>query len=48
MAPFDGEKEGQYEGLDESIVIMHVMDEVRRQNNLTYPEKIETMETVEL
>lgn len=38
----DGRKEGQYESLDESLVIMRVMDEVRKQNDLVYPEKIET------
>ncbi|KAK4493964.1 hypothetical protein PRZ48_015150 [Zasmidium cellare] len=40
----DGRKEGQYESLQESLVIMKVMDEVRKQNNLVYPEKIETTE----
>lgn len=38
----EGRKEGKYEGLEESIIIMEVMDEVRRQGNLEYPEKIET------
>lgn len=38
----EGRKEGRYEDLAESIVIMEVMDEVRRQGGLTYPEKIET------
>lgn len=38
----DGRKEGQYESLQESLVIMKVMDEVRKQNNMVYPEKIET------
>ena len=38
----EGRKEGKYEGLDESILIMEVMDEVRKQGGLTYPEKIET------
>lgn len=38
----EGRQEGQFEGWDESIVIMEVMDEVRRQNNMVYPEKIET------
>ncbi|KAI5360877.1 putative gfo/Idh/MocA-like oxidoreductase, NAD(P)-binding domain superfamily [Septoria linicola] len=38
----DGRKEGQYESLNESLVIMRTMDEVRRQNKLEYPEKIET------
>ncbi|PVH97146.1 NAD(P)-binding protein [Periconia macrospinosa] len=38
----EGRKEGKYESLAESILIMEVMDEVRKQGNLTYPEKIET------
>lgn len=38
----EGRKEGQYEGLEESILIMEVMDEIRRQGGLKYPEKIET------
>lgn len=38
----DGRKEGRYESLQESLVIMKTMDEVRKQNNLVYPEKIET------
>jgi predicted dehydrogenase len=38
----EGRKEGKYEGLEESIIIMEVMDEVRRQGGLTYPEQIET------
>ncbi|KAF2015818.1 NAD(P)-binding protein [Aaosphaeria arxii CBS 175.79] len=38
----EGRKEGKYEGLEESVVIMEVMDEVRRQGGLQYPEKIET------
>ncbi|KAF2645726.1 NAD(P)-binding protein [Massarina eburnea CBS 473.64] len=41
-AVVEGRKEGRYEGLAESILIMEVMDEVRKQGNLTYPEKIET------
>lgn len=40
----DGRKEGQYESLEESLAIMRVMDEVRRQNDMKYPEKIETVE----
>ncbi|KAF2723167.1 NAD(P)-binding protein [Polychaeton citri CBS 116435] len=40
----DGRKEGRFESLQESSVIMKVMDEVRRQNGLVYPEKIETTE----
>ncbi|SMQ48358.1 unnamed protein product [Zymoseptoria tritici ST99CH_3D7] len=38
----DGRKEGRYESLEESLTIMRVMDEVRRQNGLVFPEKIET------
>ncbi|PSN64878.1 oxidoreductase domain-containing protein [Corynespora cassiicola Philippines] len=38
----EGRKEGKYEGLAESILIMEVMDEVRKQGGLVYPEKIET------
>lgn len=40
----DGRKEGRYESLEESLVIMKVMDEVRKQNGMVYPEKIETTE----
>ncbi|EMC92855.1 hypothetical protein BAUCODRAFT_264297 [Baudoinia panamericana UAMH 10762] len=38
----DGRKEGRYENLEESLVIMRVMDEVRQQNGMKLPEKIET------
>jgi len=38
----EGRKEGKYESLEESIVIMDVMDEVRKQNGMTYPDKIES------
>lgn len=38
----EGRKEGKYESLQESIVIMETMDEIRKQNNMTYPDKIET------
>jgi hypothetical protein len=44
----EGRKEGRFESLDESVLIMEVMDEVRRQNGLTYPEKIETTERLDL
>lgn len=44
----EGRKEGKFEGLDESVLIMEVMDEVRRQNGLSYPGKIETTEKVSL
>ncbi|KAK5128557.1 hypothetical protein LTR85_003228 [Meristemomyces frigidus] len=40
----EGRKEGKYESLQESLVIMQVMDEVRKQNGLKYPEKIETLD----
>ena len=39
----DGRLESQTMGWDESIVIMETMDEVRRQNGLKYPDKIETL-----
>lgn len=42
-AVIHGRKEGRYEGLDESILIMEVMDESRKQGGLKYPEKIETI-----
>lgn len=48
LALVEGRKEGRFESLDESLVIMEVMDEVRRQNGLVYPEKIETTDRVEL
>ena len=38
----DGRKEGQYESLNESLVIMKVMDEVRKQGGMKLPDKIET------
>lgn len=44
----EGRKEGQYESLQESLVIMKVMDEVRKQNGMKYPEKIETLEKTDL
>ena len=43
-AVFEGRKEGRYEGLAESILIMEVMDEVRKQGGLVYPQKIETLD----
>ena len=48
VALVEGRKEGKFESLDEFIVIMEVMDEVRRQNGLKFPDKIETTERVEL
>ena len=44
MALLEGRKEGKYETLDESIVIMEVMDEIRKQGGIKYPEKIESTE----
>ncbi|KAI9374542.1 hypothetical protein BJX61DRAFT_532284 [Aspergillus egyptiacus] len=38
----DGKLESETLDWEESIVIMEVMDEARRQNGLTYPEKIES------
>jgi predicted dehydrogenase len=38
----EGRKEGKFESLEESIVIMETMDEVRKQGGLVYPENIET------
>ncbi|KAI9815735.1 MAG: hypothetical protein M1827_002131 [Pycnora praestabilis] len=38
----DGKLESEVMGLEESIVIMEVMDAVRRQNDLVYPEAIES------
>ncbi|KAH6889364.1 hypothetical protein B0T10DRAFT_441107, partial [Thelonectria olida] len=43
-ALIEGRKEGRHQGLDETIAIMEVLDEVRRQGGLEYPEKIETTE----
>ena len=40
----EGRKEGQYESLAESLVVMQTMDEVRRQNKFDLPEKIESTE----
>lgn len=40
----EGRKEGKYESLAESIVIMETMDEVRKQGGMKYPENIETTE----
>ncbi|KIV96303.1 hypothetical protein PV10_00185 [Exophiala mesophila] len=47
-AVIEGRKEGKFEGLDESVLIMEVMDEVRKQNDLKYPDKIESTEKVNL
>lgn len=40
----DGKLESEDLSLQESLVMMEVMDEVRKQNNLRYPEKIESTE----
>lgn len=40
----DGKLESEGLPWEESIVIMEVMDEVRRQGSLTYPQKIESTE----
>lgn len=40
----DGKLESEGFPLAESIVIMKVMDEVRKQNELVYPEYIESTE----
>ncbi|MCJ1477537.1 hypothetical protein MMC13_006209 [Lambiella insularis] len=42
MALIEGRKEGKFENLDESVLIMEVMDEVRKQGGQKYPEKIES------
>ena len=44
LALIEGRKEGTFENLEESITIMEVMDEVRRQNALKYPSNIESTE----
>jgi predicted dehydrogenase len=40
----DGKLESDTLSWDESVVIMHVMDEVRQQGGLNYPEKLETLD----
>ncbi|KAI4148313.1 MAG: hypothetical protein LQ340_005142 [Diploschistes diacapsis] len=40
----EGKLESETLGWEESVVIMRVMDEVRRQNGLVYPEKLETLD----
>jgi dihydrodiol dehydrogenase / D-xylose 1-dehydrogenase (NADP) len=42
LALVEGRKEGRFEGLDESIVIMDVMDQVRKDGGVVYPEEIES------
>lgn len=41
-AVLEGRKEGKYENLAESVLIMEIMDEVRKQGGLEYPSKIES------
>lgn len=38
-----GRREGRYENLEESLTIMEVMDEVRRQGGMRLPERVETI-----
>ena len=38
----EGRKEGKYEDLDESLLIMEIMDEVRKSAGQRYPEEIES------
>ena len=40
----DGKLESEAMTHEESLVVMETMDQVRRQNGLAYPEKIETTE----
>jgi dihydrodiol dehydrogenase / D-xylose 1-dehydrogenase (NADP) len=42
LALVEGRKEGRFEGLDESIVIMDVMDQVRKAGGIEYPAEIES------
>lgn len=42
FAVLEGRKEGRHLGWDETIKVMEVMDEVRKQCNLVYPENIES------
>jgi hypothetical protein len=47
-AILEGRKESRYERLEESVLIMEVMDEVRRQNGFEFPQEIETTDRVTL
>ncbi|KAM0420284.1 hypothetical protein ACHAPT_011945 [Fusarium lateritium] len=40
----EGRKEGTQLGLDESILIMEIMDQVRAEAGISYPEEVETVE----
>ena len=44
FALMEGRKEGRLEGWEESVLIMEVMDKVREQNGMKYPEEIESLE----
>lgn len=44
LAIIEGRKEGRRLDLTETIAVMDVLDEVRRQGGLVYPESIETVE----
>jgi dihydrodiol dehydrogenase / D-xylose 1-dehydrogenase (NADP) len=44
LALVEGRKEGRFEGLEESVVIMDVMDQVRKAGGVVYPEEIESTE----
>jgi predicted dehydrogenase len=37
----EGRKEGKFQGWEESLAVMRVMDEVRRQGGVVYPEEVE-------
>jgi dihydrodiol dehydrogenase / D-xylose 1-dehydrogenase (NADP) len=43
----DGRKESQHQTLAESMVVMQVMDQVRAQNGIRFPEEIETTEILQ-
>ncbi|RFU33214.1 hypothetical protein B7463_g3127, partial [Scytalidium lignicola] len=43
-ALLEGKKESSVQSLDESIMIMEVMDEIRKQNDFSFPSKIESPE----
>ena len=46
LALTEGRLEGRCQGLDESALIMDVLDEVRRQGGVSYPHKVETTDYV--
>lgn len=43
----DGRKESQHQTLAESLVVMQIMDQVRAQNGIRFPEEIETTEILQ-